>query len=42
MELHYHDGSREQVTPTDGFVLHEITAAHYPRHKHSPEPLRSI
>lgn len=31
IELRYQDGSREELTPIDGFVLHEITPAHYPQ-----------
>jgi hypothetical protein len=33
IELRYQDGTSEQVTPTDGFVLHEVTPEHYPRGK---------
>jgi hypothetical protein len=29
IELHYQNGSIERVTPAKGFVLHEITSAHY-------------
>lgn len=31
VELRYEDGSTEQITPTDGFVLTEVRPAHYPR-----------
>src|SRR5205807_9599053 len=31
VELRYQNGQREQLTPIDGFVLHEITPAHYKR-----------
>jgi len=29
--LRYQDGESEHLTPTEGFVLHEITPAHYKR-----------
>jgi hypothetical protein len=29
IELRYQDGSSEQIVPTDGFALHEITPQHY-------------
>lgn len=31
VELRYQDGSSERLVPVDGFVLHEITPAHYRR-----------
>jgi hypothetical protein len=31
IELRYQNGTRERLTPVDGFVLHEITPAHYRR-----------
>jgi hypothetical protein len=31
VEFRYQDGSRETITPTEGFVLHEIGSRHYPR-----------
>jgi hypothetical protein len=31
VELRYQDGTSERLTPIDGFVLHEITPAHYRR-----------
>ena len=31
VELRYEDGSSERIRPTDGFVLTEVRAAHYPR-----------
>jgi hypothetical protein len=31
IELRYQDGTSERLTPIDGFVLHEITPAHYKR-----------
>ncbi|HET7572660.1 MAG TPA: hypothetical protein VFJ77_08325 [Gaiellaceae bacterium] len=30
VELHYQDGSVEQLKPREGFILHEIGPAHYP------------
>jgi hypothetical protein len=31
IELRYQNGESERLTPVDGFVLHEITPAHYRR-----------
>ena len=31
VELRYQNGATERLTPTDGFILHEITPAHYKR-----------
>lgn len=31
VELRYQNGERERLTPVEGFVLHEITPAHYRR-----------
>jgi hypothetical protein len=31
IELRYQDGTRERLKPIEGFVLHEITPAHFPR-----------
>ena len=31
VELRYQNGARERLTPIDGFVVHEITSAHYKR-----------
>lgn len=31
VELRYQNGANERLTPTDGFILHEINPAHYKR-----------